>query len=66
MKKQIKKYWFLVLGIIIVILDSGFDAINPILIDLSISPKIINYAKVVFAIYGIVRLKQSEPIRKKI
>jgi hypothetical protein len=65
MKEQIKKYWLLLTGVLLVILDSGFDAINPILIDLSVSPKTVNYIKAGFLIYGLFRLKQSQPISKK-
>lgn len=66
MKETIKKYWFLVVGIAVVVLDNGFDAINPILIDMSISPMIINFIKIGFGIYGLIRLKQSQPISKEV
>ena len=55
----------MLVGIAVIILDSGFDVVNPLLVDSGISPKAINFIKIGFAIYGIVRLKQSQPIRKK-
>ena len=66
MKQQIKKYWFLLVGIAVLILDNGFDAINPILIDMSISPTVVDYIKIGFGVYGLIRLKQSQPISKEV
>jgi len=66
MKEQIKKYWFLLVSIAVLILDNGFDAINPILIDMSISPTVVDYIKIGFGLYGLIRLKQSKPISKEV
>lgn len=63
MKERIKKYWFMLVGIAVLILDNGFDVINPILVNMSIPPAVINVIKIVFGLYAIIRLKQSQPIK---
>lgn len=59
--KTLKNYWLVILGTLAVIADTGLDAINPILSDLNLDPKIMTWLKVIFAIYGIVKLKTSLP-----
>jgi len=58
---RLKNWWFTILGILVVILDSGFDVINPILHYIGLSYYFINIIKALFAIYGIVKLKKSLP-----
>lgn len=63
MKDKIKKYWFMLLSMVVVILDGGFDVINPMLVDLSIPPTVINVIKIIFVLYGIVRLARAKSIK---
>jgi len=57
----LKNWWFAILGVILVILDSGFDVVNPLLEAIGLPDKWVNILKALFALYGIVRLKQSLP-----
>lgn len=61
MKNVLKNWWFAVLGVVMVILDSGFDVVNPVLEMIGLPDKWVNLVKACFALYGIIRLKQSLP-----
>lgn len=62
MKQKIKEWWIAILGSTVVILDLGFDVVNPILTNIDVPLWFLNTVKVVFAIYGIYRLlKQKTP-----
>ena len=57
----LKNWWFAILGVIIIILDSGFDVVNPLLETIGLPDKWVNIVKACFALYAIIRLKKSLP-----
>lgn len=59
--KVLKNWWFALLGALIVVLDSGFNVINPILEILKIPVEYIDYVKAAFALYSIYKLQISLP-----
>lgn len=60
---KIKENWFLpILGTLLVILDYGFDAVNPLLLALKIPNNYIEVIKAVFGIYGIYRIAKNKSI----
>lgn len=59
--KTLKNWWFAILGFALIILDQGFEVLNPFLSDLGISEKGIGIVKLLFGIYGIYKLKLSLP-----
>lgn len=61
MKNVLKNWWFAILGVFLVILDSGFDVINPLLEMINMPDNWVNYVKAAFVLYGIIRLKKSLP-----
>ena len=66
MKTAKFKNWVLpILGIILTIADLGFEAINPILLELGIPDRYIGILKAVFGIYGLYRIATNKPIIQK-
>jgi hypothetical protein len=61
MIKKLKNWWFVILGIIILILDQGFDILNPLLVEYGVSEKLISFIKLVFGIYGLIKVKNQLP-----
>lgn len=59
--RVLKNWWFAIIGFIAIILDQGFEVLNPFLIELGASVKAIGILKLVFGLYGIYRLKKSLP-----
>ena len=59
--KTLKNWWFAILGFALIILDQGFEVLNPFLSELGLSPKLINMVKLLFGIYGVYKLKLSLP-----
>lgn len=59
--KTLKNWLLLIIGIVIIIADQGFDFINPFLIDFGVPEKWISIIKMVFGIYALVKLKKSMP-----
>ena len=59
--KTLKNWWFGILGFALIILDQGFEVLNPFLSELGLSPKLINMVKLLFGIYGVYKLKLSLP-----
>lgn len=59
--KNLKNWLLVIVGILLVIADQGFDFINPFLIEIGTPPKWIGYIKIAFAIYGLVKVKKSLP-----
>lgn len=57
----LKNWWFAIAGVIVILLDQGFEIINPLLVELGISGRWIGILKVVFALYGIYKLKKQLP-----
>lgn len=62
MLQKLKQWWVAIAGMALVILDLGFDVVNPILIDAGITGKWISAIKVVFGLYGILRLYNTKPM----
>lgn len=61
MKTKIKNWWFAAIGILAIILDQGFSLVDPILSDIGASRKLIGFIKIVFGVYGIIKLHRSLP-----
>lgn len=59
--RTLKNWWFAFIGIILIVLDQGFELINPLLVEVGISGKWIGILKLIFGIYGIYKLKKSLP-----
>lgn len=59
------KNWFLpVLGTLALILDMGFDVVNPILTEIGIPAKIIGAIKTVFGLYAIWKMAHNKSLDK--
>lgn len=61
MINKLKNWWFAILGITVIVLDQGFDFLNPILSDLGISGRWIGIVKLIFGAYAIYKLKKQLP-----
>ena len=57
----LKNWWFAIVGFALIILDQGFEVLNPFLVDLGMSEKWIGFLKVAFGLYGVYKLKVSLP-----
>lgn len=57
----LKNWWFAILGFALVILDQGFEVLNPFLIEIGLPEKWIGILKLLFGIYGVYKLKISLP-----
>ena len=57
----LKNWWFAILGFALIILDQGFEVLNPFLVELGISEKWIGFLKLAFGLYGVYKLKVSLP-----
>ena len=59
--KTLKNWWFAILGFALIILDQGFEVLNPFLSDIGLSEKGIGIVKIIFGLYGVYKLKVSLP-----
>ena len=57
----LKNWWFAILGFALIILDQGFEVLNPLLVELGISEKWIGFLKLAFGLYGVYKLKIQLP-----
>lgn len=57
----LKNWWFAILGFALIILDQGFQVLNPFLIEIGLSEKWIAIVKLLFGLYGVYKLKISLP-----
>lgn len=57
----LKNWWFAILGFALIILDQGFEVLNPFLVELGISEKWIGFLKLAFGLYGVYKLKIQLP-----
>ena len=57
----LKNWWFAIVGFALIILDQGFEVLNPFLVELGISEKWIGFLKLAFGLYGVYKLKVSLP-----
>lgn len=57
----LKNWWFAIVGFALIILDQGFEVLNPFLADLGLSEKWIGFLKVLFGLYGVYKLKMQNP-----
>ena len=57
----LKNWWFAILGFALIILDQGFEVLNPLLVELGISEKWIGFLKLAFGLYGVYKLKVQLP-----
>jgi len=63
MISKLKNWWFALLGMTLVILDQGFEVLNPFLIEMGLPEKWIGVIKLLFGLYGVYRLKISLPTK---
>lgn len=59
--KTLKNWWFALLGMVAIILDQGFEVLNPFLIEIGLPEKWIGFLKLAFGLYGVYKLKISLP-----
>ena len=59
--KTLKNWWFAIVGFALIILDQGFEVLNPFLVELGISEKWIGLLKLIFGLYGVYKLKIQLP-----
>jgi len=59
--KTLKNWWLVGLSGLLLLLDLGFDAINPVLGLIGVSGKAADVIKALFVLYGIVKAKKSLP-----
>lgn len=57
----LKNWWFAIVGFALIILDQGFEVLNPFLVELGISEKWIGFLKLAFGLYGVYKLKNQLP-----
>ena len=59
--RTLKNWWFAILGFALIILDQGFQVLNPFLIEVGLSEKWIGFVKLLFGLYGVYKLQISLP-----
>jgi len=59
---KLKNLLLPILGVILVILDMGFDTVNPILIEVGVPENWIGVLKTIFGVYGIYRIAKNKSI----
>ena len=57
----LKNWWFAIVGFALIILDQGFEVLNPFLVDLGMSEKWIGLLDLAFSLYGVYKLKVQLP-----
>lgn len=58
---KLKSWWFEILGMLLVVLDFGFDVVNPVLLAIGLDAYYIGVIKSIFGVYGIVKLSINKP-----
>ena len=61
--KQLKNWWLVILSGVILILDSGFDAVNPVLALIGVTGKVADIIKALFVLYGLIKAKKALPTK---
>jgi len=61
MINKLKNWWLVVSGVALVVLDQGFDIINPLLVEIGITGKWIGAVKILFFLYGAYKVKKQLP-----
>lgn len=61
MWNTLKNWWFAFLGMALVVLDQGFEVLNPFLIEIGLPEKWIGIVKLIFGLYAVYKLKISLP-----
>ena len=57
----LKNWQFAIVGFALIILDQGFEVLNPFLVDLGLPEKWIGFLKLAFGLYGVYKLKIQLP-----
>ena len=57
----LKNWWLAIAGIIVIILDKGFEVVEPFLTNLNIDSKWINIVQVIFGIWAVYKLNTKFP-----
>ena len=58
---KLKNWWLQITTIALVVLDLGFEVINPLLLEIGISEKWSNILKILLGIFAIVKTKLQLP-----
>jgi hypothetical protein len=61
MISKLKNWWFALLGMAAIILDQGFEVLNPFLIEIGLPEKWIGLVKLAFGLYAVYKLKKALP-----
>ena len=57
----LKNWWFALLGMLAIVLDQGFEVLNPFLVEIGLPEKWIGLVKLIFGLYAIYRVKKELP-----
>ena len=61
MINKLKNWWFQIVGVIVIILDQGFEVINPLLVEMGLPSKYFGIIKLLFGFYMIYKSKKELP-----
>jgi hypothetical protein len=62
----LKKWGLAVLSFLLIILDQGFDVVNPFLLELGLPDKLIGVIKAIFGAYALYRATMQESPNNKL
>ena len=57
----LKNWWLALVGAVLIVLDQGFEVLNPFLVAIGVPENWIGILKVIFGLYGAYRLKKQMP-----
>ena len=60
----LKNWWLAIVGAVLIVLDQGFEVLNPFLVEIGIPDKWIGILKIAFGLYGAYKLKMQMPSSK--
>lgn len=57
----LKNWWLAIVGAVLIVLDQGFEVLNPFLVEMGVPENWIGILKVIFGLYGAYKLKKQMP-----
>lgn len=57
----LKNWWLAIAGIIVIVLDKGFEVVEPFLTNLGVNSKWVNVVQVIFGIWAVYKLNTKLP-----
>lgn len=66
MWKKIKDWWILITAAVVGILDTGLDAVNPLLEGAGLSPRVVDIVKYIFMLWGFYKAIKSTTEANKV